>query len=157
MDRIASGQSVVSSPTATEHSEAEEQSVDFGQPATGGAARVGTSLTEFMPSGQEAKAQGEPAEFVSRTARYANRSQDVAFNASGQVIGLVNEVRSTRDVIYTLVEEYFEAVERLQKLAPQKIDQARTPAFIASFVALTKRSSRAESPNSSHTSTDSTR
>ncbi len=58
------------------------------------------------------------AEAVSRTAHYANRSQDVAFNAGGQVLGLVNEVRSTRDVIYTLVEEYFEAVERLQKLAP---------------------------------------
>ncbi|MBW2696937.1 MAG: nitronate monooxygenase, partial [Deltaproteobacteria bacterium] len=55
---------------------------------------------------------------VSRTAHYANRSQDVAFNAAGQVIGLLNQVRSTRDVIYTLVEEYFEAVERLQKLAP---------------------------------------
>jgi len=58
------------------------------------------------------------SEAVSRAARYANRSQDVAFNAGGQVIGLVNEVRSTREVIYTLVEEYFEAVERLQKLAP---------------------------------------
>jgi hypothetical protein len=30
----------------------------------------------------------------------------------------MNEVRSTRDVIYTLVEEYLEAVERLQRLAP---------------------------------------
>jgi len=55
---------------------------------------------------------------VLRTSRYASRSQDVAFNAGGQVLGLVNEVRSTRDVIYTLVEEYFEATERLQKLAP---------------------------------------
>ena len=58
------------------------------------------------------------SEAVSRTARYADRSQDVAFNAGGQVIGLLNEVRSTRDVIYTLVEEYLEAVQRLQELAP---------------------------------------
>lgn len=58
------------------------------------------------------------AEAVSRTARYSSRSQDVAFNAGGQIIGLINEVRSTRDVIYSLVEEYFEAVGRLQKLAP---------------------------------------
>ena len=58
------------------------------------------------------------AEAVSRTAKYASRSQDVAFNAGGQVLGLVNEIRSTRDVVYTLVEEYLEAVERLQKLAP---------------------------------------
>lgn len=58
------------------------------------------------------------SEAVSRAARYASLSQDVAFNAGGQVLGMVNEVRSTRDVIYTLVEEYLEAVERLQKLAP---------------------------------------
>ncbi len=58
------------------------------------------------------------SEAVSRTARYASRSQDVAFNAGGQVVGLVNEVRSTRDVVYSLAEEYFEAVERLQSLAP---------------------------------------
>ena len=58
------------------------------------------------------------ADAVARSARYASRSQDVAFNAGGQVVGLVDEVRSTRDVIYSLVEEYFEAVDRLQKLAP---------------------------------------
>jgi len=58
------------------------------------------------------------AEAVSRTSRYANRSQDVAFNAGGQVVGLLDEVRSTRDVIYSLVEDYFEAVDRLQGLAP---------------------------------------
>ena len=58
------------------------------------------------------------AEAVARTARYASRSQEVAFNAGGQVVGLVDEIRSTRDVIYTLVEEYLAAVDRLQKLAP---------------------------------------
>lgn len=58
------------------------------------------------------------AEAVARSARYASRSQDVAFNAGGQVIGLVNQIRATRDVVYALVEEYLEAVDRLQKLAP---------------------------------------
>ena len=56
------------------------------------------------------------AEAVQRTSRYASRSQAVAFNAGGQVIGLIDEIRSTRHVIYTLVEEYIEAVERLQEL-----------------------------------------
>lgn len=58
------------------------------------------------------------AEAIARSARYASHSQDVAFNAGGQVIGLVNEIRSTRDVVYALVEEYLEAVDRLQKLTP---------------------------------------
>ena len=59
------------------------------------------------------------AEAVARTARYASRSQDVAFNAGGQVVGLVNEIRSTRDVMYSLVEGYLEAVDRLQSLVPK--------------------------------------
>ena len=59
------------------------------------------------------------AEAVSRTARYASHSQEVAFNAGGQVVGLVNEIRSTRDVIYALVEDYLEAVDRLNQLTPQ--------------------------------------
>ena len=35
---------------------------------------------------------------------------------SGQVVGLMNEVRPVREVIVTLVEEYLEAVERFQQL-----------------------------------------
>ena len=34
----------------------------------------------------------------------------------GQVVGMMNEVRSTRDVMQQLVEEYIEASERLSAL-----------------------------------------
>jgi NAD(P)H-dependent flavin oxidoreductase YrpB (nitropropane dioxygenase family) len=34
----------------------------------------------------------------------------------GQVVGMMNEVRPARDVILRLVDEYIEAVERLEKL-----------------------------------------
>ena len=34
----------------------------------------------------------------------------------GQIVGAMNQKLAVRDVIYTLVEEYVDAVERLQKL-----------------------------------------
>jgi NAD(P)H-dependent flavin oxidoreductase YrpB (nitropropane dioxygenase family) len=34
----------------------------------------------------------------------------------GQVVGQMNQVRKTRDVVQSLVEEYIEATERLNKL-----------------------------------------
>ncbi len=57
---------------------------------------------------------------VVRTSRYASspRSQEVAFNPVGQVVGMMNDVRSVRDVITGLVEEYVDAVDRLNALAP---------------------------------------
>ena len=39
--------------------------------------------------------------------------KDLAFTPVGQIVGSMNEVRSTRDVMHRLVEEYIEAVERL--------------------------------------------
>ena len=58
------------------------------------------------------------SEAVVRTGRYASRSQDVAFNAVGQVVGMMNEVVSSRELIYRLAEEYFDAVDRLQGTLP---------------------------------------
>jgi len=58
------------------------------------------------------------AEAVDRTSRYAGRSQKVAFNAAGQVVGMLHQIRGTRDAIDTLVDEYLDAVERLGKLSP---------------------------------------
>jgi hypothetical protein len=54
---------------------------------------------------------------VARTHRYANRAQPVAFNPVGQIVGAMNEVRPVREVIVRLVEEYLEAVERLERLS----------------------------------------
>ncbi|MEN8182719.1 MAG: nitronate monooxygenase family protein [Myxococcota bacterium] len=59
------------------------------------------------------------ADAVSRTHRYAAKAQEVAFNPVGQIVGTMNEVRSVREVVMGLVEEYLEAVERLQALSPE--------------------------------------
>jgi NAD(P)H-dependent flavin oxidoreductase YrpB (nitropropane dioxygenase family) len=56
-----------------------------------------------------------------RTKRYAGvgTAQAVAFNPVGQVVGLMNESRSCRQVIYDLATEYVDAVGRLDALLPE--------------------------------------
>ena len=58
---------------------------------------------------------------ITRTHRYASspQAQAVAFNPVGQVVGMMNEVRSTREVIETLVGEYVDALEHLNSLTPE--------------------------------------
>jgi NAD(P)H-dependent flavin oxidoreductase YrpB (nitropropane dioxygenase family) len=58
---------------------------------------------------------------IARTSRYAGsgHAQQVAFNPVGQTVGLMKEIRSCREVIYDLVEDYVEATERLTALAPR--------------------------------------
>jgi hypothetical protein len=58
------------------------------------------------------------ADAVARGHRYAEKAKDVMFNPVGQIVGQMNAVRPVRDVIYQLVEENLEAVERLQQLGP---------------------------------------
>jgi len=59
------------------------------------------------------------AEAVSRTHRYADKARRVAFNPVGQVVGMMNEIETCRDVIYRMAEEYLDAVERLQAIQPE--------------------------------------
>lgn len=55
---------------------------------------------------------------ISRTQRYAGGkgAQAVAFNPVGQAVGMMNEIKSSRELIYELVEGYLDSVERLQGL-----------------------------------------
>ena len=55
-----------------------------------------------------------------RTEMYAGvgDAQAVAMNPVGQVIGQLNQVESCRDVIYRLLEEYVDALERVNDLMP---------------------------------------
>ncbi|MGO9873445.1 MAG: NAD(P)H-dependent flavin oxidoreductase [Acidimicrobiia bacterium] len=53
------------------------------------------------------------SEANARIAR-SNR-KDLAFAPVGQIVGRMNEVRPVRDVMYGLVEEYIETVERLEQ------------------------------------------
>ena len=70
------------------------------------------------------KPLGMPLQFmvtsdaVSRGHRYADKARRVQFNPVGQIVGTMNAVRPVREVVYQLVEEYLEAAERLQRLAP---------------------------------------
>jgi NAD(P)H-dependent flavin oxidoreductase YrpB (nitropropane dioxygenase family) len=57
------------------------------------------------------------ADAVARGHRYAEKAKDVMFNPVGQIVGRLNTVRSVKEVIYDLVQDYLEAVERLQKLS----------------------------------------
>jgi NAD(P)H-dependent flavin oxidoreductase YrpB (nitropropane dioxygenase family) len=55
-------------------------------------------------------------ECVSRGSAYPEKALDVMFNPVGQVVGQMNQVRKARDVVLGLVEEYVEAVDRLNAL-----------------------------------------
>jgi NAD(P)H-dependent flavin oxidoreductase YrpB (nitropropane dioxygenase family) len=59
------------------------------------------------------------ADAIQRVHRYADKSQAVAFNPVGQVVGQLNEVQPVREVIQQFVEEYVDAVERLESLQPE--------------------------------------
>ncbi|MCX2982672.1 nitronate monooxygenase [Halieaceae bacterium IMCC14734] len=56
-----------------------------------------------------------------RTATYANvgECQKVAFNPCGQVIGQIGEQENVRTVMFNLLSEYVDAVERLNNLMPE--------------------------------------
>ncbi len=57
---------------------------------------------------------------VRRTKRYAGvaDTQKVAFNPVGQVVGEIGEERSCREVIFEMVSEYVDTLERLNALLP---------------------------------------
>jgi len=56
-------------------------------------------------------------EAVGASHRYPDKAPPVAFNPCGQVIGRATRVRKARDVVLGLVEEYVEAVDRLNTVA----------------------------------------
>lgn len=58
---------------------------------------------------------------IVRTNRYASspQAQAVAFNPVGQVVGMMNDVLTSREVIMGMVEEYLDAVDRLNGLQPE--------------------------------------
>lgn len=58
---------------------------------------------------------------IRRTSVYADKGdcQKVAFNPCGQVIGQINSVESCRQVIYRLLDEYVDAVQKAGSLLPE--------------------------------------
>jgi NAD(P)H-dependent flavin oxidoreductase YrpB (nitropropane dioxygenase family) len=59
------------------------------------------------------------AEAVLRGHRYPAKAQEVGFNPAGQIIGSVTTVKPARMVIQEMVEDYLDAVERLNALMPE--------------------------------------
>ena len=55
-------------------------------------------------------------ECVTRSHRYPEKALEVMFNPVGQVVGQMTQIRKARDVVLGLVDEYLEAVERLNAL-----------------------------------------
>lgn len=53
---------------------------------------------------------------VARGHRYATQANDVMFNPVGQVVSQMTRVRKVREVIETLVEEYLEACDRINRI-----------------------------------------
>lgn len=61
------------------------------------------------------------AEAIRRTHKYAAKGecQKVAFNPVGQVVGQINAVESSRDVIMRLLTEYVDTIEHLNNIMPE--------------------------------------
>ena len=55
-------------------------------------------------------------EAVARAHHSPEKARDVMFNPVGQVVGQMNKTNKARDVVLRLVEEYIDAVERLNQL-----------------------------------------
>jgi NAD(P)H-dependent flavin oxidoreductase YrpB (nitropropane dioxygenase family) len=55
-------------------------------------------------------------ECVARSSRYADQAKSVMFNPVGQIVGSMNRVRTSRELIADLVEGYAESVQRLVDL-----------------------------------------
>ncbi len=59
------------------------------------------------------------ADAMQRVHRYPKAAQNVLFNPVGQIVGRMNDKRPAREVIFDLVSEYVDAVERLESLVPE--------------------------------------
>jgi len=53
-------------------------------------------------------------DMVRRTHLYAEQAQPVAFNPVGQIVGSIKQVLPTRTVMSQLLDEYYDAIDRLQ-------------------------------------------
>ncbi|MCU1496487.1 MAG: putative dioxygenase [Acidimicrobiales bacterium] len=59
---------------------------------------------------------------VQRGHKYPEQAKDVQFNPVGQIVGRMNKVRPTRDVIFDMVSECIDATERLNNLMNQSLE-----------------------------------
>ena len=55
-------------------------------------------------------------EAMTRTHRYPDKAQDVAFNPVGQIVGTMSKVKRSADVILEMVEECIDSIDRAHAL-----------------------------------------
>jgi NAD(P)H-dependent flavin oxidoreductase YrpB (nitropropane dioxygenase family) len=60
-------------------------------------------------------------DMVSRTHKYADKAQAVAFNPVGQIVGSLKQVLPVKDVMAELIDGYYDAIERLQSTMPEDL------------------------------------
>ncbi|HEY4376074.1 MAG TPA: nitronate monooxygenase, partial [Acidimicrobiales bacterium] len=53
---------------------------------------------------------------VQRGHKYPDQARDVQFNPVGQIVGRMDKMRPSKDVIYEMVEECIESTDRLDRL-----------------------------------------
>jgi len=59
-------------------------------------------------------------DMIMRTSRYADKAQRVAFNPVGQIVGRMNQMQPVKNVMSQLIDDYYDAVERLEGLMPSE-------------------------------------
>ncbi|WP_194816530.1 nitronate monooxygenase [Nocardia sp. XZ_19_385] len=78
--------------------------------------------TEAWEAPENPKPLGMPLQMmvaidgVKRGHRYPEQAKDVNFNPVGQVVGMMNKVERSADVVARLIQEYVDACDRLNKL-----------------------------------------
>ena len=84
--------------------------------------------TEAWEEDGNPKPLGMPMQFmltsnaVQRGHAYPEQAKDVQFNPVGQIVGRFEKMRSSRDVIFEMVEECIDATERMNKLMNQSVE-----------------------------------
>jgi NAD(P)H-dependent flavin oxidoreductase YrpB (nitropropane dioxygenase family) len=58
-------------------------------------------------------------DMIRRTHRYADKAQPVAFNPVGQIVGSMNQILPAKDVVASLIDGYYDALDRMNALSPQ--------------------------------------
>jgi len=59
-------------------------------------------------------------DMIKRTSLYADKSQEVAFNPVGQIVGSMNQVQPAKKVVSDLIDGYYDAIDRLQATMPSE-------------------------------------
>jgi len=84
--------------------------------------------TEAWEAEGNPKPLGMPMQFmvtsnaVQRGHKYPEQARDVQFNPVGQIVGRMRKLRSTREVIYELVEECGDAMARTNALLSKSLE-----------------------------------